>query len=54
VTATPPPDTEPEADDFVDMSVVPPTLLPEVLTSGDRPRARTLAVPSALLAEVLA
>ena len=50
----------PEAEDFADTSVVPPVLLMEVWTPpvGTRSRAdhhaRTLAVPPALVAEVLA
>ena len=49
-------DTEHEADDFVDSSVVPPTLSVEVWrpSAGDGSRAHTLAVPPSLVAEALA
>lgn len=46
------PHAEPEEEEFEDIAVVPPTLFVGPVT--DESRARTLAVPPSVVAEVLA
>jgi hypothetical protein len=45
--------TTPLDDDFVDISIVPPTLLVEACAAPVGDETRTLAVPPALVAEAL-